>query len=309
MEMGARLAVFVALAAFPVATTAQSAQDILNLLARTPGAVPQVPGMVPGAVPGTVPGMAAPSGDVAQLQRLLNGAGFPAGRPDGVMGPSTMRAILAFQSRYGYPPTGIPGPREIEALRALAAAAAPPPSAAGPDIRGVQAALSARGYDPGAVDGQWGRRSQAALDAFRRAEGIARQGPPVAEDLAALTGVQAPAPQPAALPAPLPSVAEPPPPPPIDLTTSGPDGATLTALPVVDRAAGFRVAWSGDADDRYWLAIVPPGARPQPDIAAWPFGPASPTVVQAPDAPGPYEILWIDVTDGAVRVRRALEVR
>ncbi len=57
------------------------------------------------------------------LNRLLR-AGL---RPDGKLGPQTVRAIRTFQQRHGLPADGAPGPRTEAAIRsALGQPAAPP---------------------------------------------------------------------------------------------------------------------------------------------------------------------------------------
>lgn len=47
---------------------------------------------------------------------------------------------------------------------------------AGPEVLHLQQALARRGFAPGALDGTFGPRTQAALDAFQRAEGLAADG-------------------------------------------------------------------------------------------------------------------------------------
>jgi peptidoglycan hydrolase-like protein with peptidoglycan-binding domain len=46
----------------------------------------------------------------------------------------------------------------------------------GDAVRQLQSALRALGFDPGAVDGQFGPRTEAAVKAFQRAQGIAVDG-------------------------------------------------------------------------------------------------------------------------------------
>jgi peptidoglycan hydrolase-like protein with peptidoglycan-binding domain len=46
------------------------------------------------------------------------------------------------------------------------------PGASGEVVRQLQQALKALGYDPGAVDGQFGSRTEAAVRAFQSAQGI-----------------------------------------------------------------------------------------------------------------------------------------
>ena len=62
-------------------------------------------------------------GDVADLQRLLNGLGFDADKPDGIFGPLTARAVLEFQANRGLGEDGIAGPRVVEEVLAVQRAA------------------------------------------------------------------------------------------------------------------------------------------------------------------------------------------
>ena len=58
-------------------------------------------------------------GDVAELQRLLNGLGFDADKPDGIFGPLTARAVLEFQANRGLGEDGIAGPRVVAEVLAV----------------------------------------------------------------------------------------------------------------------------------------------------------------------------------------------
>jgi len=53
----------------------------------------------------------------AELQGLLNRAGFNVGTPDGVIGPKTRAAIMAYQSRAGLPADGHVSGRLLDALK------------------------------------------------------------------------------------------------------------------------------------------------------------------------------------------------
>jgi peptidoglycan hydrolase-like protein with peptidoglycan-binding domain len=50
------------------------------------------------------------------------------------------------------------------------------PGATGEAVRELQLALKGLGYDPGAVDGHFGARTEAAVKAFQKAQGIAADG-------------------------------------------------------------------------------------------------------------------------------------
>lgn len=257
-----------------------------------------------GAVPGQPP---IPPGrrdaGVAEVQSLLNAAGFNAGGVDGVAGPGTRAAIAQFQQSIGRAPTGILSEEELQALRAAAGKGQQPAAAQarGVDLAYLQAQLNGRGYDAGPVDGIWGQRSQSALMAFRQSQGVADAGPPGQADMALLRNRATPAAKPAAAPVTAGFGG-------LGLTTVGTGGQSLTALPAADRGASLSVAWEGPAGGHFWLAVLDAGTAPVPGIPAWPRGDSSPTEIQIPEAAGDYEIAIIDIRDGSVPVRRGLEV-
>lgn len=55
--------------------------------------------------------------DVTELQRRLGNLGFDAGKPDGVYGPETSRAVTCFQRDRGIGEDGVAGPEVITELR------------------------------------------------------------------------------------------------------------------------------------------------------------------------------------------------
>ena len=57
--------------------------------------------------------------DVAELQSVLARLGFDCGRVDGILGPSTTRALEDFQRNSGLRPDGICGPETVRALLVL----------------------------------------------------------------------------------------------------------------------------------------------------------------------------------------------
>lgn len=54
--------------------------------------------------------------DVSELQTALNQLGFDCGRPDGILGPATVRALQDFQHNSGLTADGICGPRSLQML-------------------------------------------------------------------------------------------------------------------------------------------------------------------------------------------------
>jgi uncharacterized protein (TIGR02594 family) len=66
------------------------------------------------------------------------------------------------------------------------------------DIKSIQQALKTAGFDPGALDGVWGRQTIAAVKAFQAARGLEADGIVGPQTVAALGGAPAGAPPPAA---------------------------------------------------------------------------------------------------------------
>ncbi len=54
--------------------------------------------------------------DVELLQRILRGAGYDPGPTDGIFGPRTTQAVIAFQRDNNLVADGIVGPRTYAAL-------------------------------------------------------------------------------------------------------------------------------------------------------------------------------------------------
>lgn len=117
---------------------------------------------------------AAPVGDadVAALQVALRAAGTYAGTVDGLAGPETSEALVAFQERAGLVPDGIAGPRTRRALGALGApelgARSLSVGARGWDVAELQFRLAWQGFPSGAFDGTFGPRLEAAVRRFQR---------------------------------------------------------------------------------------------------------------------------------------------
>src|SRR3954471_1909375 len=71
--------------------------------------------------------------DVAELQSRLGRIGFDCGRVDGILGPSTARALEEFQSNCGTPADGVCGPDTVRTLTILSSQ-----TGAGPGIAAVR---------------------------------------------------------------------------------------------------------------------------------------------------------------------------
>jgi peptidoglycan hydrolase-like protein with peptidoglycan-binding domain len=127
---------------------------------------------------------------VAGLQIALKQRGLYHGRVDGVSGPLTRKAVLAFQRRAGIAVDGVAGPQTRRALGRLGR----PPlgkrmivhGAIGWDVSVLQFLLRRQGYDPGPLDGEMGGRTAAALRTFQRSRGLTADGVVGPATLAAL---------------------------------------------------------------------------------------------------------------------------
>lgn len=123
--------------------------------------------------------------DVRDLQNLLQDAGYSVGRAgaDGIYGSDTFRAVAAFQEDHSLEVDGIAGRETLSALdeavygqeKTDQPAAEPEKfwlpdleiGASGSAVSLLQSALNIRGYDCGKPDGQFGPKTQAALNRFK----------------------------------------------------------------------------------------------------------------------------------------------
>jgi hypothetical protein len=270
---------------------AQGVMDIVREAVRqgAPIALPNI-GISSPETAGRPPALYDP--EVARIQELLNRAGFSAGRPDGISGPGTQRAIMAFQRSIGHQPTGVLSGPERQVLEN--AGASPNQEV---DIARVQRLLLDLGYDVGSADGIWGARSRTALAAFRKAQAVTREGGPVWADIEAMEAALAPT---DARPA-----------------TTGPtthyvleqDGYRLLALPLVDRGMLFHASWSGAHSGPTRLVIVETDTGPTPGTPYWEVSAGQTAPLTAPAAPGRYDLALVDPASGTVVLRKPLEVR
>ena len=77
--------------------------------------------------------------DIAELQDSLNQLGFDCGRPDGIFGPATARALEDFQRNSGLTSDGVCGARTVRALELLRRQ-----TGSGPGVASVREALTTR---------------------------------------------------------------------------------------------------------------------------------------------------------------------
>jgi murein L,D-transpeptidase YcbB/YkuD len=93
---------------------------------------------------------------------------------DGIFGPRTEEAVKSFQGGSGLTVDGIVGPRTWEALPADPNTPQLAKGASGPVVVALQEAL--RDFDPGPVDGLFGPRTEAAVRAYQRDQGVLVDG-------------------------------------------------------------------------------------------------------------------------------------
>ncbi|MCL2350996.1 MAG: peptidoglycan-binding protein, partial [Firmicutes bacterium] len=121
---------------------------------------------------------------VVELQTLLASRGFSPGPADGIFGPLTQNAVLAFQRANGLAADGIVGPITWGVLLGGGGTEPPPPPVRptlrfgdrGEAVRELQTLLASRGFSPGPADGIFGSMTQNAVMAFQRDRGLAVDG-------------------------------------------------------------------------------------------------------------------------------------
>ena len=130
--------------------------------------------------------------DIKQLQTVLDIVGFSPGKIDGVYGPLTQKAVLAFQKKAGLVADGIVGEKTTAALKGLwvtdyqGKCCCPlqepqlesfslarllknaSPYMRGDDVRDVQYALELHEYTPGTLDGVFGNKTRSAVVLFQQ---------------------------------------------------------------------------------------------------------------------------------------------
>jgi murein DD-endopeptidase MepM/ murein hydrolase activator NlpD len=128
--------------------------------------------------------------DVAALQVALRAKHLYLGTIDGLDGPATRSAVVAFQRRAGLRPDGVLGPATRKALepRWRAKLGSRPLSlgVSGSDVAELQFLLAWHGFPSGPLDGLLGPRTEAALLRFQRWADIPPVGRAGPQTLAAL---------------------------------------------------------------------------------------------------------------------------
>jgi peptidoglycan hydrolase-like protein with peptidoglycan-binding domain len=141
-------------------------------------------------------GYTTPGGSplVRAVQRDLGRAGYSPDGVDGLYGPRTRRAVLAFQASHGLRVDGVVGAQTWVAWRVQATSFAPgaggQPGGSGA-VRSLQRGLARAGDAPGPIDGDYGVLTENAVDRFQRAHGLTVDGIAARSTLATLFAASA----------------------------------------------------------------------------------------------------------------------
>jgi len=180
---------------------------------------------------------------VTDLQGRLKTRGFYTGNIDGIFGPLTRAAVVAFQGSMGLVQDGIVGIRTWTALGVNCHTPTPPPvshcptlqqGSTGPAVVNLQGLLKSKGFYSGNIDGIFGPLTRAAVVAFQGSMGLVQDGIVGIKTWTAL-GVDCHTPTP-------------PPPPPVNhcpILEQGSTGPAVVTLQEILRARGF---YTGNID-------------------------------------------------------------
>ncbi|MBA2475225.1 MAG: peptidoglycan-binding protein [Actinobacteria bacterium] len=114
------------------------------------------------------------------LQIALRAHGFYKGPLDGIPGPNTLAALVAFQQRSGVPVSGRLDARTRKLLRRLgkplAGRRVVGTRMVGWDVSVLEFGLARRGFDVGAIDGRYTSETRTAVQRFQRYAGLPVDG-------------------------------------------------------------------------------------------------------------------------------------
>ena len=109
---------------------------------------------------------------VKKAQNALKARFYDPGPVDGIFGPKTFKAVKWYQSDRGLTADGIVGPKTWARLD--------PPTvkkgSKGDAVRMLQQILTDFGYSPGAVDGDFGTKTEKAVKDFQTVFGLVVDG-------------------------------------------------------------------------------------------------------------------------------------
>jgi peptidoglycan hydrolase-like protein with peptidoglycan-binding domain len=159
------------------------------------GVTPSEHGAIGPATSVALQGKLGTSSPVVQaLQSALTDVGLFSGAIDGRFDQGTLNAVKRLQTRTETPVDGLYGPKTATAFLAFYGKDAhepgmmPPPTvrndsgtllklgSSGPPVVKLQQRLTSLGYRPGAADGTFGNATASAVLAFQKREGLSRDG-------------------------------------------------------------------------------------------------------------------------------------
>jgi len=111
---------------------------------------------------------------VKEVQVVLREIGYSLGSVDGKLGSNTRRALEAFQRDYGLNVSGYIDKKTWEELNLINSANVIYLSKV--DMKQIQLALKNAGFDPGAIDGKKGAKTDKAVSSFQSAHGLKVDG-------------------------------------------------------------------------------------------------------------------------------------
>lgn len=126
--------------------------------------------------------------EVKQLQQRLKDLGYYSGDVDGQYGAGTQTAVTAFQAQHGLKADGVAGEQTLAMLYSGSAQTfvpTPTPSAtpamlssgsSGDEVKSLQSRLQQLGFYSGALDGDYGKGTRAAVKLFQAQHGLDDDG-------------------------------------------------------------------------------------------------------------------------------------
>lgn len=126
--------------------------------------------------------------EVKQLQQRLKDLGYYSGDVDGQYGKGSQTAVAAFQAQHGLKADGIAGEQTLAILYSESAQVfvpTPTPSAtptvlssgsSGDQVKALQSRLQQLGFYSGALDGDYGKGTRAAVKLFQAQHGLDDDG-------------------------------------------------------------------------------------------------------------------------------------
>ena len=113
---------------------------------------------------------------ITELQEKLKSIGYDPQGIDGIFGPKTKAALVAFQTAMGIDTDAIVGPITAGALKEVLAKPTIKNGSKGYVVRQLQTMLKKKGFDPKGVDGIFGSNTEAAVKKFQTAKKILIDG-------------------------------------------------------------------------------------------------------------------------------------